>query len=687
MSDDSGRAAPFLFIPTQNSVGRIFFGHFLLPSFYSGSPSDASYIKSFYFNKSVEKPINKAIKGSLTLILCPSNRVAVQLILLLVKRNKNETMAIKATMEILGTRDWDMAPDILHYYKRTVDNSILLRAHFDKSESDAGVPFLASSADGFDEKLFVGDVRQMHKWIQQGWENGDTIVSVLPVVGPIIRNGDACSFGSKNYRDFLMAASEVPGCVGHLVYIDTPGGSAYAKNDFQYAIDYVRAKGQPVIALVDGLCASAGMALASMCDEIYFMNPLDQVGSIGTMCAFYAIKNGVENAITHETFVEVYGSKSEWKNKEYRDAAEGKYDELQKHVDELNEQFHALVKKYRPQVQEEQMHGKVYNCGDVIGTLVDGQGTMQSCIDRILELAGVQAVTASAGNGGEAAPAASDNQESQSAEVPEATGDFTGEDPTEGVQVPSQDDDVAVAPAQEAVITSEETTTETIHNNNPEEETTNEPVVPNSSEGVSASQTEERKMKEYPLIMSALGLNALEVDKEGGYYMNEALCDAMEAFVAKADQYKLTMDAKINEVAKLNARIEELKGEHEQAINGLNEAHAQEIEKLNADHAASVQSLTEQKDGEIAELNNKVNEANATIEGLNQQVASKEAEITELSETVVAPEVPQAPTADGVQTVEAPAFENKSVINDDMSPNEKKEALRKRNEELAKLIG
>ena len=573
-------------------------------------------------------------------------------------------MAIKSTMEIVGTRDWDMAPDTLHYYKRTVDNSILLRAHFDKSESDAGVPFLVSSADGFDEKLFVGDARLMHKWVQQGWENGDAIVSVLPVCGPIIRNGDACSFGSKNYRDFMMAAADVPGCVGHLIYIDTHGGSAYAKNDFQYGIDYVRAKGQPIVALIDGFCCSAGMALASMCDEIYFVNPLDQVGSIGTMCAFYAIKNGVVNAITQESYVEVYGSKSEWKNKEYRDAAEGNNEELQKHVDEMNEQFHALVKKYRPQVQEEQMHGKVYNCGDVIGTLVDGQGTMQSCIDRILEKAGVQPVVPASGNEGGATMAASDNGMMQSSEIPESQEDLTGEDPTE------------------------ETTTETIQEiNNPEDETTNEPVVPRSSEGVPASQNEERKMKEYPLIMSALGLNALAVDKEGGYYMNEALCDAMEAFVAQANQDKLTMDAKIQEVAQLNAKIEELKNEHEQAIKGMNEAHAQEIEKLNGEHEAAVQSLTEQKDGEIAELNNKVNEANATIEGLNHQVASKEAEITELSETVVAPEVPQAPTADGVQTAEVPAFENKSVINDDMTPSQKKEALRKRNEELAKWIG
>ena len=601
-------------------------------------------------------------------------------------------MAIKATMEILGTKMWDMAPDILHHYKQTVDSNLLLHAHFDKDESGAGVPFLASSADDFQEKVFVGKSTKVRWWDGMGLESGDSIICVTPVTGPILRSGDACSYGSKNYRDFMMAAADVPGCVGHLIYIDTPGGSAYAKNDFKYAIDYVKSKGQPVIGLVDGLCASAGMALASMCDEIYFINPMDRIGSIGTMCAFYAVADGVEDAVTHERFIEVYGSKSEFKNKEYRDAAVGNYDELQAEVDDLNEQFWDVIKTYRPQVQEEQMHGKVYNCGDVIGTLVDGQGTMQSCIDRILELAGVQSVTAPVDNNGEAAPAASDNQEQSIVQTAEPSQEVTGEEPKE--------DDIAVAPAMEMRLqiaspvsvkedaTLIQTTTETIQEiNNPEDETTNEPVVPNSSEEVTASQNEEKKMKEYPLIMSALGLNALAVDKEGGYYMNAALCDVLESFVAQANQDKLTMDAKIQEVAQLNARIEELKGEHEQAINGLTEAHNQEIEKLNGEHAEAINALTEQKDGEIAELNNKVNEANSTIEGLNAQVEAKEAEIKEISEVVTEPQVPAAPIADGVQVVEAPVFENKSVIDDSMSNEQKKEALRKRKEELAKLIG
>lgn len=571
-------------------------------------------------------------------------------------------MAISATMEILGTKMWDMAPDLLHYHKQMIDNAILLRAQFEKGEEEDGMPNLMSMADSFSEKVFVGKSTQIRYWDEFGWESGDAVISVTPIVGPIIRQGDACSYGSKNFRDAMMAAADVPGCVGHLIYMDSPGGSAYAKNDFKYAFDYIRSKGQPIIGLIDGLCASACEAVAAMCDEVYFVNATDRVGSIGTMCAFYATQDGVVNAVTQDRFVEVYGSKSEWKNKEYRDAAVGNYDELQKEVDELNEQFWETIKTYRPQVLEEQMHGKIYNCGDVIGTLVDGQGTMQSCINRILELAGVQTGAASGSEDGESASGASGNEERKREEVLE--------------------------PVQEIDYAPQQSVEETIQEiNKPEDETTNEPVVPGSSEEVPASQNKERKMKEYPLIMSALGLNVLAVDKEGGYYMNEALCDAMEAFVAQANQNKLTMDAKIEEVALLNVKIEELKNEHEQAIKGLNEAHAQEIENLNAEHQDAVQALTEQKDGEIAELNNKVIEAQATIDGLNEQMVSKDAEINELSGAVVEPQVPQAPTADGVQTVETTQFENISVINGEMTPDEKKSALSNRMAELEKMRG
>lgn len=598
-------------------------------------------------------------------------------------KRKDRIMAMNATMEILGTKMWDMSPELLHHYKQTIDSNLLLRAQFDKGETEAGVPYFMSASTGFEEKIYAGDANRINRYYGEDMDQTDVIVNVVPVEGPIIRSGDACSYGSKQYRDRLMQAADIPNCVGHLIYIDTPGGSAFAKNDFQYAIDYVKSKNQPIIALVDGLCASAGMALAAMCDEIWFVNPLDRIGSIGTMCAFYATPDGVVDAVSQDRFVEVYGSKSEWKNKEYRDAALGNYEELQKEVDELNEQFWNIIKTYRPQVQEEQMHGKVYNCGDVVGTLTDGQGTMQSCIDRILELAGVQTMAAPSQPGSGAGQAASGNGDLQSVEVPEISEDFTGEDPVQDAGPES----------------AEETTAETIQeSNNPEDKTTDETVVPGSLAVAESSQTPERTMKQYPRIMAALNLNELASDKENGLYLHEALADAMESFLANAEIVKNTRDAKIEEASSLNVKIEELKEEHSKAVVSMQEAHAQEIEELKQAHQAemdekenqhgqALEALSAEKNGEIESLNGQLAEAKAAIEGLNGQVEAKEAELQEISEATAEPMRPAAPTADGVETAEAAMFETKSVINSDMTPEEKIAALHKRNEELAKLIG
>lgn len=297
-------------------------------------------------------------------------------------------MAKSASFEIFGTRFWDLYPEVFPNYKKAIETAFSLNAQWEKDGSMTGVPYLCHAADGFTEKIYAGNAERISRW--EDLDESDQIINIIPVEGPILRNGDACSYGSQNYRDQMLRASEIPQCVGHIFYINTPGGSAYSKNDFQYAIDRVRAKGQPIIALIDGLCASAGMALASMCDRIYFINPMDRIGCIGTMCAFYATPNGAIDTRTQERYIELYGKESPFKNKEYRDAAEGDNDELQSEVDELNVQFQTLVRTYRPSVKEDQLSGRIYNAGDVIGSLVDGQNTLGGCIGMVLQMAGVQ---------------------------------------------------------------------------------------------------------------------------------------------------------------------------------------------------------------------------------------------------------------------------------------------------------
>ena len=222
---------------------------------------------------------------------------------------------------------------------------------------------------------------------QPATEQRDKFVSLLMVDGPVTRNGGACSYGSRDLRDKLMDNARHPDCIGHIFYINTPGGSAWAKNDFQQAIDYAHSKNQPVIAYVDGMCCSAGMYLAALCDERYYMHPKNEIGCIGVMAAFYTEKDGEKNEATGETYHELYDPESFDKNKEMRDIANDNNDKLL--IDELAKlgvEFRADVKKACPNAKEEHLHGKVFSAEEVKGILMDGQKTLQEVFNRIVEI-------------------------------------------------------------------------------------------------------------------------------------------------------------------------------------------------------------------------------------------------------------------------------------------------------------
>lgn len=531
-------------------------------------------------------------------------------------------MAKKAIYEILGTRFWDFDPGVFQNYRKILEDSFSMHTQWEKDSSMTGVPYLSHAADGFVEKVYAGNAERISWW--EDLEEDDQVINIIPVEGPILRNGDACSYGSLEYRDHILRASEIPQCVGHIFYINTPGGSAYSKNDFKYAIDRVRAKGQPVIALVDGLCASAGMALASMCDRIYFLNAMDRIGCIGTMCAFYATPNGAIDSRTQERYVEVYGKDSPYKNKEFRDAAEGNNEELQAEVDNLNDQFQSLVRTYRPSVTEDQLTGRIYNTGDVIGTLTDGQSTLEECIDTVLQMAGVPkktTVTSSA-----------------------STGRNGGND---------DDNDE-----------------KSNKNNNPKNQLT---------------------MKEYPKIMSALGLNELGVGKDESIYLHVDLAEGLESTLAQAEQDKTSLDAKVDEVTKLNARIEEMKQAHETALSALKQSHNVAVEELTRNHESTVQTLKDEHAAAMASAQSAheeaLNAANAATETANQQLAeaqtqlaAKEAELQEISGETNPPKKPETPPVDnGVgTTAKEPELATKPVFEDGMSLQEAAKAYKER---------
>lgn len=490
----------------------------------------------------------------------------------------------------MTTRIWDMLPDALHGYKQTIDKNIAERIRFVPEEERSDRPYMLSSKSDFQERLYVRSTT----WFDfSRLEDEDKLINVVRIEGAILRNGDSCSYGSKEHRDIIKRAADDKHTIGHIIYVDSPGGSSYAKYDYAEAIGYAKRKGQKVIALIDGMSASAGYGVTSLCDEIYFVGAHDQVGCIGTMAAFYTQKDGDVNTITQERYVELYATGSPLKNKDFRDAAEGDYNELQKDLDRLCNDFHKMVKKNRPNVTEEQLKGGIYNAADVIGSLVDGQGSMASCIDRILKLTGNTNVGTSTVRSDTHATSGAHTENSK-----------------------------------------------TNDNQNPE------------------------TMKEYPKLMSALGLNALVSDKDNGLYFTEAMADAAEAFAAKAETTESTLSAKMQEITQLNAQIEQLKKDNATAI-----------ENLKNDHAAAISGKDDAHGKEL-------NDLKAQLDSANRQLKEKEDEIKQLSEQAADAPLPKDTPKTNSTGQSDGAFGVKTVIRDGMTMEEKKEAMKQREEEL-----
>lgn len=497
-----------------------------------------------------------------------------------------------------------VSPDFVHGIRKSLEPALNAHAVWRKPKKTSGY-VTAKDKDGNTYYPEEYQISEDGKQVRGNWTldlpDDDELaqnfpfVSVLAVDGPITRNGGYCSYGSIDHRDMMMRAADHPLCRGHVFIINTPGGSAWAKNDYALAIDYAHSKGQKVIALVDGLCASAGMYLASLCDERYYMNPKDQIGCIGVMAAFYTLPDGAKAKYSDETYHEIYDPKSFDKNKAYRDIANKDDDkELIKELADLGVEFRADVKKACPNATDEHLHGKVFNAEDVKGVLMDGQLSFIGVVQHAFEL-------------------------------------YDGR----------------------AELINREQTTEP--NGAPEQKPEAEPTV----EPDEATNTNTNiNMENYPLICSACGLQAGEIAvTEEGAYMNASLLDSLEAHMKEAEQKVTDAEQKAtvaeNALAELQGKFDELSAQvnaaneakevAETALAQANEAHSTEISDLNAQHSEvlakkddELNALTEAKDKEIAQLTADKTDAEANLQTAKDALATAEQTIADQQAQIAA---------------------------------------------------
>ncbi len=507
---------------------------------------------------------------------------------------------MKGLFEILTEKKWMVSPDFVHGIRKSLEHNLNTHAAFSKPEKNCGY-VTAKDAEGNTYYPEEYQISYDGKQVRGNWclglpaddEDAQTFpfVSILTVDGPITRNGGYCSYGSIDHRDMMMRAADHPLCRGHVFIINTPGGSAWAKNDYALAIDYAHSKGQKVIALVDGLCASAGMYLASLCDERYYMNPKDQVGCIGVMAAFYTLADGTVDQFTDETYHELYDPKSFDKNKAYRDLANKDDDkELIKELADLGVEFRADVKKACPNATDKHLHGKVFNAEDVKGILMDGQSSFMGVVQHAFELYDGRAELI---NREQTVEPQNEPENESEPEKPEATNTNT--------------------------------------NINMEKY----PLICKAC----GLQAGEIAVTEEGAYMNASLLDSLEA------HMKEA-----EQKVTDAEQKATTAE---NALAELQGKFDELsanvnaaneaKEVAETALAQANEAHSTELSDLNAQHTEALakkddelKALAEAKDKEIAQLTADKTDAEANLQTAKDALATAEQTIADKQAQIAA---------------------------------------------------
>lgn len=475
-------------------------------------------------------------------------------------------------MELLTNKYWMIMPDFVHGIRTELQHNLSVHAALNLPEKKMGYPVSVNGG------RILADYGRYDKV-------NEPFVNLEIINGPITRNGDACSYGSRDHRDMMMMAADSPYCVGHIYLINTPGGSAWAKNDYQQGIEYAHSKGQKVIAFIDGLCASAGMYLASLCDERYYMNPNNEIGCIGVMAAFYTEADGSVNQFTNETYHELYDPESFDKNREFRDVAnDNNSEKMIAELAALGVEFRADVKKACPKAKEEHLHGKIFKASEVDGILMDGQKNLAEVMDIVIKT-------------------------SKNPMLKQNGGD----------------------PMQQALAADEKTAEEI---DNTLSTTLNSINMKEQFPAVFALLgVEEMQMQEGGAFMNEGLLATLNANIEA---MQKEKADAL-ALVESLTAEKNELTAKVKE---LTAQAETKETEHAKAIEDLNAAHATAIEEKDnqisalEQEKADLQGEVNAKAESIEAMQTELNGAKESLTTAQNTIAERDQQISDLNATI-----------------------------------------------------
>jgi signal peptide peptidase SppA len=222
--------------------------------------------------------------------------------------------------------------------------------------------------------------------MERGYEIADG-VAVIQIAGIITKRASLFTRFFGGTASEQVAVSLQQALADHTVkaivlHIDSPGGAVDGTADLADAVFAARGQ-KPVIALADGLMASAAYWIGSAAGKIYSTGETTAVGSIGVVAAHLDV-SGLEGRIGVKT-TEIYAGKYKRIASSYKPLTDEGRKTIQEHVDYLYSVFVGAVAKHRgvseESVQENMADGRIFIGSQAIRAgLVDGVATLAGLV-------------------------------------------------------------------------------------------------------------------------------------------------------------------------------------------------------------------------------------------------------------------------------------------------------------------
>jgi ClpP class serine protease len=200
----------------------------------------------------------------------------------------------------------------------------------------------------------------------------------------LITSSSRWYFSTRDFEKNLLLAESNPAVSCHFVHITSGGGEAWYLDRLSQTI---RSLSKPFYVLIDQACASAAYYIGCHGTVVKALTQNDTIGCIGTMVSFWNADPYFEALGFRK--IEEFATRSDLKNKKYRDLCNGKPSQyIKEELDPIQKQFEETVLSHRKKIaalKEDHpvLRGETFMSQEAVNVgLIDGLCTFPQALEE-----------------------------------------------------------------------------------------------------------------------------------------------------------------------------------------------------------------------------------------------------------------------------------------------------------------